>query len=175
MAALALITLGDQEDITDVIFNKYCTDGAQGLNLEQIQALHDSIRPGGISLRQVKASLTTVCGDEFESCDREDLLDVLKEMDRRYFLVQDLQWEFALLDRQRKDAISENDAKFLFKMVHGDFFSSRRWSRFLKSRTVPGTDISFSEIEVELCDIPTVDWIEEVLEEEEREKKGDIF
>lgn len=87
-------------------------------------------------------------------------------------MAQDLQWEFALLDRQRKGAISKSEAKFLFQMVHGDFFSKYRFERLMQSRVVVDSDITFEEIEVELCNIPTHDWIDELLVEEEREKEG---
>ncbi len=115
-------------------------------------------------------ALFQVC--ETSRCDKEDLIDVLKEMDRRYFLVGDLKWEFEMLDRNQKGAISESDARFLFKMVHGEFFSQRRWNKFLNSRAAKGSNISFAEIEVDLCDIPTMGWIEEILEEEEEERRG---
>lgn len=46
-----------------------------------------------------------------DSCEPSELFDLLQEMDRRYFLVQDLRWEFALLDREQKDLISEDQAR----------------------------------------------------------------
>ena len=50
-----------------------------------------------------------VCvGDE---CDESELFDVLQEMDRRYFLIQDLRWEFTMLDYTRSDTITEAQAK----------------------------------------------------------------
>jgi len=72
--------------------------------------------------------------------------DVLNEMDRRYFLVRDLRWEFAMLDRERKGTISERSARFLFQAIHDDFFSQRRWVKFLRSRIAPGSEISFAEM-----------------------------
>ncbi|XP_033095240.1 protein MNN4-like [Anneissia japonica] len=39
--------------------------------------------------------------------------------------------------------------------VHGDLFSKRQWEKFLKNRAVPGSGISFAEIEVDLCNIPS--------------------
>ena len=39
-------------------------------------------------------------------------------MDRRYYLVQDLRWEFSLLDREQKDTITEDQARyFIFCVV----------------------------------------------------------
>lgn len=170
MAATRLIRNANKNTVVEVLFNKYCSDKIQGLKVEELQHLYETIRPDSLSLKQIEASLRTVC--ESMQCDREDVIDVMREMDRRYFLANDLKWEFALLDRERKGAISEQDARFLFKMVHGDFFSPRRWSKFLKSRAAKDSLISFSEIEVDLCDIPTMGWIEEIIEEEEEERKG---
>ena len=67
-----------------------------------------------------------------------------------------------MLDRQRKGAIPKSDAMFLFQMVHGEFFSKQKFDLFIKNRLVPNSDITFEEIEVDLCNIPTNDWFEEL-------------
>lgn len=159
--------LSKDEVITNT-FNKYDTSFSGELTDEKLQLLHAEIRDGGISLAQVRASIAEVCATD--TCDKDELFDVLNEMDRRYFLVRDLKWEFSMLDGERKGAISERSAKFLFQAVHDDFFSQRRWVKFLRSRAAPGSDISFAEIEVPLCNIPTLDWLEEDKEDEERER-----
>ena len=169
MAASGVLGGSNRSTVIDVMFNRYCSDKIQGLSAHELELIYQTIRPDGLNLKQIEASSRMVC--ESTRCDKEDLVDVLKEMDRRYFLVNDLKWEFALLDRYKKGAISENDAKFLFKMVHGEFFSNRRWNKFLNSRAAKGSLISFNEIEVDLCDIPTMGWIEEILEEEEEERR----
>nr|KAG5713950.1 hypothetical protein BaRGS_020278 [Batillaria attramentaria] len=94
-------------------------------------------------------------------------------MDRRYFLLQDLRWEFSLLDRQNMDAISVEQARWLIQAVHGKHFSRQKWERFLKSRAVPGSSIGFAEIEVMLCDIPSRTELkdEEDLQRQEEEEK----
>ena len=158
-----------KDQIINHIFATNDTNFLGELNSLQLRDIYASIRDGGISLAQVQASIRAVCATDF--CDREELFDVLNEMERRYFLVRDLQWEFALLDREQKGTISEKDARFLFQAVHDDFFSHRRWLKFLRSRAAPGTGISFAEIEVPLCDIPTMDWLEEEKEDEEKERE----
>lgn len=157
-----------RDEVITNTFNKYDTSFSGELTDEKLQALHAEIRDGGISLAQVRASIAEVCATD--CCDKDELLDVLNEMDRRYFLVRDLKWEFSMLDGERKGTISERSAKFLFQAVHDDFFSQRRWVKFLRSRVAPGSDISFAEIEVPLCNIPTLDWLEEDKEDEERER-----
>lgn len=59
---------------------------------------------------QVKASMLYTCIDP-EVCEEFELLDLLKEMDRRYFLIQDFRWEFSMLDTEAKDTISEDQAR----------------------------------------------------------------
>lgn len=167
MAAI-LDWMSEEEALTDM-FNRFDTDFTGELTAEQLQQLHAVLRDGGISLPQVEASIEAVCAAE--TCDRQELCDVLNEMDRRYFLVRDLQWEFAMLDKEKKGIISEGQARFLFQAVHDDFFSPRRWLKFLRSRAVPGSGISFAEIEVPLCDIPTMDWLDEQKQDEDKARE----
>jgi hypothetical protein len=53
------------------------------------------------------------------------------------------------------------------QMVHGDFFSRHKWEAFLRHRAVPGSGVSFAEIEVMLCNIPSN---QDRMEEEEEER-----
>lgn len=160
--------ISKEEALTD-IFNRFDTDFTGELTAEQLQELHAGIRDGGISLAQVEASIEAVCAAE--TCDRQELHDALNEMDRRYYLVRDLRWEFSMLDREKKGTTSEREARFLFQAVHDDFFSNRRWLKYLRSRAAPGSGISFAEIEVPLCDIPTMDWLDEEKQDEDKAKE----
>ena len=51
-----------------------------------------------------------VCAGDI--CTQSELYDLIQEMDRRYYLVQDLRWEFSLLDREQKDTITEEQARY---------------------------------------------------------------
>ena len=165
-----LFDLVSKEQVLQKLFNDADTKNTGELDAEQLQVIHASIRPGGISIRQTKASISEICAAE--TCDICEFLDVLNEMDRRYFLVKDLQWEFAMLDGKQCGTISEKDARFLFQAVYDEFFSHRRWLKFLKARRVPGSGISFAEIEVELCNIPSAEWLEQDAREEDIERGG---
>lgn len=44
-------------------------------------------------------------------CEEFEFLDLLKEMDRRYFLIQDFRWEFSMLDTEGTDTITEDQAR----------------------------------------------------------------
>ena len=101
-------------------------------------------------------------------CDRNELFDLLQEMDRRYFLLQNFRWEFSSLDYSQTDTISENNAKWFVQNVHGEYFSSLNWDTFLRTRNAPTTGVNFPEIEVMLCNIPSR---EEYLLEQAKLKK----
>jgi len=59
-------------------------------------------------------------------------------------------------------------------MVHGEFFSKFKFENLMNSRKVIDSDVSFEEIEVELCNIPTHEWIEELFHKQETESQGII-
>ena len=45
------------------------------------------------------------------NCVQSELYDLLQELDRRYFLLNDFRWEFSMLDRNQTDCISEEKAR----------------------------------------------------------------
>ena len=59
----------------------------------------------------MKAAIEYTCLTE--EIEKSELFDLLQEMDRRYFLIQDFRWEFTMLDREHKDAITEEQAKYV--------------------------------------------------------------
>ena len=60
----------------------------------------------------------------------------------------------------------------MFEAVHGKLFSKHHWEKFLKTRPVPGSGVSFAEIEVELCNIPSREDMACEEREEHRQKEG---
>ncbi|KAK7508272.1 hypothetical protein BaRGS_00000511 [Batillaria attramentaria] len=165
------ISAADRKQTLQHVFNQYDLEQKGELTPIQVQILHGDIRMGGLSLPQVLASIKYSCVGDV--CQVSELHDLLQEMDRRYFLLQDLRWEFSLLDRQNMDAISVEQARWLIQAVHGKHFSRQKWERFLKSRAVPGSSIGFAEIEVMLCDIPSRTELkdEEDLQRQEEEEE----
>ncbi|XP_067934487.1 caldesmon-like [Watersipora subatra] len=137
---------------------------------QNVQAAHEMIRMGGISLPQVKAAMQYTCLDP-NVCEEWEFLDLLKEMDRRYYLVQDFRWEFSMLDVDATDTITEAQARWFMQSVHGEQFSWQRWESFTKSRPAPGTKVSFAEIEVDLCNIPCRTDVLLEVEEEKRKRE----
>ncbi|XP_074641536.1 uncharacterized protein LOC141899249 isoform X2 [Tubulanus polymorphus] len=73
-----------------------------------------------------------------------------------------------MLDRQQTDTITEDQARWFMQAVHQDLFSKRRWEKFLRSRAVPGSGVTFPEIEVDLCNVASK---EQILQEEYEEKR----
>ena len=103
-------------------------------------------------------------------CRKEEFGEVLKELDRRYFIVQGAQWEFQLLDPEGLKSITQEDGLFLFKAVHKERFMMKSWQAFLAGRLLSGTRITWAEIEVPLCDIP--EWAEARAQREAEFKRG---
>ncbi|XP_046327334.2 vicilin-like seed storage protein At2g18540 isoform X1 [Haliotis rufescens] len=159
----------EKRHVFDHVFNQYDTMRTGEFTPVQLQILHGDLRIGGISMPQVLASLAYTCATDM--CSETELYDALQEMDRRYFLVQDLRWEFSMLDRTQTDLITEEQARWLVQTVHGRYFSKRAWEEFLLRRAVPGSGVSFAEIEVLLCDIPSRLKLEKENKDDDREKE----
>ncbi|KAK7100159.1 trichohyalin-like [Littorina saxatilis] len=147
------VGVAERKQVLQHVFQKYDAQHKGELTPIQLQILHGDLRMGGISLPQVQACIKYTCVGEH--CQMSELYDLLQEMDRRYFLIQDVRWEYSMLDRESKDTISVEQARWLVQAVHGKYFSKRKWERFLKSRAVPGSGVGFAEVEVMLCDIPS--------------------
>ncbi|KAL8571462.1 hypothetical protein ACOMHN_051168 [Nucella lapillus] len=142
-----------QREVLHKVFQQYDFNLRGELTPLQVQILHADMRMGGISLPQVLASVQYTCvGGQ---CQETELYDLLQELDRRYFLLQDLRWEFSLLNRKHTDTITVEQARWLMQAVQGRYFSRRKWDLFVKSRAMPGSGVGFAEIEVMLCDIPS--------------------
>eukprot|EP00794_Sanderia_malayensis_P017623 gene17623-19377_t len=109
-----------------------------------VQSSHD------VTLKHVEAAIMQVtCMD---TCDRDDVIDVLQELDRRNYLLRDLKWEFHFFDNDKQGCITEDRAYYLFCAVHGKELR-KVWDKFIAQRPTPGSKISFDEISVILCDI----------------------
>ncbi|XP_064626175.1 apical junction molecule-like [Lineus longissimus] len=162
--------LAERKQVTQQIFHDYDTGFQNELTPEQLHILHADFRMGGISLPQVRAAMKYSCASE-HYCDVHELFDLLQEMDRRYFLIQDFRWEFSMLDREMKDTITEEEARWMMQAVHSELFSKKKWQKFLMQRAAPGSGVTFAEIEVDLCDIPSREALAQEQYEDERERE----
>ena len=82
----ALVHLNDErQTIVDYIYNNHDTEDEFGLSPKQLQRIFKELRNANLNLSQIEASANYVCSCP-PMCDKDELLDVLQEMDRRYFL-----------------------------------------------------------------------------------------
>ena len=117
----------------------------------EVIKIYDAIQPDNeITMRQVEAAIRQITDQEF--CSKEDLIDILQDLDRRNFLLRDLKWEFEFLDYKQTGCIPEDRGYFLFCAVHGKNLK-HIWQEFISERKEPETAISFDEISTILCDI----------------------
>ena len=134
------------------------------LTVQELHQCYEKLRYGGVSLNQVSAAVQTVC--VLDACSRDEFSELLGELDRRYALVQDLQWEFNLLAQQHLGTITEDDAIFLFKAVYDRYDWKSCWEQFVKSREqCSGTRVTWDELEVPLCCL--LSWEDERATEEQ--------
>jgi len=136
-------------DSPDFVFDSWARS-RECLTAQEVHQFYSRLRYGGLSLNQVRAAVQSVC--PLDTCSREEFTELLSELDRRYALVQDIQWEFNLLAQQHGGAITEDDAIFLFKAVHDGNDWRSHWQQFIDSRgQQSGTRITWDEVEVPLC------------------------
>ena len=62
--------------------------------------------------------------------------------------------------------------RWFVKSVHGEFFSKSKFEKFLRMRAAPGSGVTFAEIEVMLCNIPSKGDLRLEEEEEKKEREG---
>ncbi|KAL5261343.1 hypothetical protein ACHWQZ_G007143 [Mnemiopsis leidyi] len=155
------------------VFDLYDETMVGEISCKAFSDMYEKLRPPGIRLAQVRAGIETVygnCGNGMgDALERQDFQEGLEELERRYFLLQDLIWEYKILCRP-DGLISEADAKLLFTATHEQNFSQLKYDTWLKNRKVRGSGVAFSEIDVLLCNKPTPDEIIATLPTLPREK-----
>lgn len=130
------------------------------LDEEEIFQLYKDLRGGGVNLRQVRVAISKshatrnlgLPGHDQKGIRKDDVEWLLKELDRRYFILKKAVWDFALLDRNRKEGIGEKDALFLFQQVQGEHFSWSAWQAFLDRRENSRSLVRWEEIEIPICE-----------------------
>ena len=86
MATTATTTTSHHEERDAVfrsLYNEYTTSGETSLRSVHLAAIYERIREKRLNIGQVEASMRYVCSSVV-TCDEEELIDVLREMDRRY-------------------------------------------------------------------------------------------
>lgn len=96
-----IIQVEEQGQILDYVYSNFDTEENFGLSSKQLQIIHENIRGTPLSLRQIEAAMEYVCACGI-LCDREEMLDVLKEMDRRFVILRFHFFTFFLTDQPDK-------------------------------------------------------------------------
>ena len=94
-----ILQVDEQEQILDYVYSNFDTEENFGLSAKQLQIIHENIRGTPLSLRQIEAAMEYVCACGI-LCDREEMLDVLKEMDRRFVILSFISLSCSLLTDQ---------------------------------------------------------------------------
>ena len=141
----------------DLLFDMLDTDFKGHLTIEDVQLFDESTFFESLDLVQISAAIQTVYGDENAKVTRGKFGSLLREMERRRKLEEKVSWDFKCLDMDKNGRISLQSALFLFKTVHDKRFSLKLWNSFLSSRYRPEDEVSFDEIRLFLCNIPTFD------------------
>ena len=81
-----ILQVDEQEQILDYVYSNFDTEENFGLSAKQLQIIHENIQGTPLSLRQIEAAMEYVCACGI-LCDKEEMLDVLKEMDRRFVIL----------------------------------------------------------------------------------------
>ena len=140
----------------DLMFDLLDTSLRGYLTVDQLGEFQMEVYFAPLDVRQIEAAITTVCGRNARGkCPKEHFGSVVEELGRRMLLEESIHWDFKCLDVSGSGRISLESALLLFKCVHGDDFSLKTWNNFLSSRPKSFSDVSFDEIKLWLCDLPT--------------------
>jgi len=128
------------------------TDAESGdLSAQDIGFIMDMVHPENtLTVQHIAATLNELC--DAGSCHRSDLERVLLDLRRRTDLLHRLEWDFSLLDTERRGSIPEARAKHLFRAVHGKDWEAM-WMSFASNRKYPSSLVSLGEMEIALCNL----------------------
>jgi len=141
----------DEHEFYSSLYKLHDENNDERLNEDQLIDIFNTVNTGYLSLQQMSASVLEVCGEKFCSSP-ENLKLVLQEMERRQNLMEDIEWEFKLLDELKDGSITITNTRCLFEIVHGDNFNEDTWLKFVENRPIKDAQVFLSEIEVLLCD-----------------------
>lgn len=146
-----LIDEAGKSELIDEAIRRFGLSFEEILMPVEIVKIYDAIQPDNeLTLGHVEAALMQVTETPF--CSKEELLDVLQDLDRRNFLLRGIKWEFAFLDQNRCGSLTLDDGYFLFSAFHGKNFHES-WEKFLARRKNPESRLNFEELSLVLCKI----------------------
>ncbi|OAF70210.1 hypothetical protein A3Q56_02029 [Intoshia linei] len=125
------------------------------MNLNHVYNAYYQYR-GGLLKTQIQQAMKYTCADEMFVYESE-YMNLIAELERRYYIIREVEWEFKMLDYCNVNNITLEDAKYrwLAKRTHGKFFSEYAWDTFLSKRTFPLSRVTFEQLQIFLCSIPS--------------------
>lgn len=140
----------------DLMFDLLDIPSRGYLTIDQLQEFQAEVYFAPLDVQQIEAAITTVCGRKAGGiCAKENFGSVVEELGRRVLLEESVGWDFKCLDVTGCGRISLSSTLLLFKCIHGEHFSLGTWENFLSSRPKSCSDVSFDEVKLWLCDLPT--------------------
>ena len=140
----------------DLMFDLLDTDLNGYLTSRQLQDFQEELYFSRFDSKQIDAAIATICGHNSDGkCSREHFTTVLDEIERRRTLEEKIIWDFKTLDMEGNGRISLKSTLFLFKTVHGEYFSLKTWQTFVRERKGNEDGVSFDEIKMFLCNLPS--------------------
>ncbi|XP_065183159.1 calponin homology domain-containing protein DDB_G0272472-like [Sycon ciliatum] len=142
------------------LFNQYDEQLEGYLTASQLQELFNTLRDldditgTALSVEQAKATIDVCCAAD--TCEFREMIACLRELDRRLDILRNVRWEFDMLDLERRGLLTVEQTHFLFQATHNERFSEQQFTNFIHSRPRLNSAISFEEIELEICKIPTI-------------------
>ena len=137
------------------------------LSVKNCHCLLTTVRRLDVSQFIIKLQYREHCEDE-ESCTNKEFSALLKSLEEVGKEVEDLQWKFKLLAGYHVDSVSENNAKFIFQVKHGEEFGEIVFQSFLTTRPLATPRVVWSEMEESMYSLsPELEMIREILLERE--------
>ena len=79
----------------------------------------------------------------------------MTELTRRHELEQALYWDYQSISKYSDRKLTVSEGLLLAQIAHGDYFSAKEWKRFINQRPIKDSPLSWNDLRVFLCTIPT--------------------
>ena len=86
---------------------------------------------------------------------RKQFEGAMNELSRRQELDQALYWDYQSISKYSDRKLTTAEGLLLAQIAHGEYFSSKEWTRFIKQRPIKDAPLSWNDLRVFLCTMPT--------------------
>ena len=141
-------------------------EGGQ-LSVKNCHRLLKTVRRLEVSQFLIKLHYKEHCDAE-DNCTIKEFFVLLRSLEEVGKEVEDLQWKYRQLAGYHVDSVSENNARFIFQVKHGEEFGEIVFQNFLTSRLQTTPRVCWPEIEESIYSLsPELEMIREILLERE--------